>query len=277
MCLTHFIAALPEPLHSTYEIVEGLAAGAYAVVYRVRDRETQEEFALKVIEKEPMRVRAMLPQVKREIDIAEEVAGSAHIVQLLEVTETTYHFFLRFELCQSSLDDLVIRDGPMMEQDAFQWLRQACLGVQELHASGIIHRDLKPQNFLIDASGSLSICDFGFACRTNEGLAGITGTPEYSPPETGKFCNVTHTEKADVYCLGASLQHLLLGRVPQDPQDMPKGMSPAAQNLLEDMMNPDPKLRPTIDDLLQASQLSQTLFSQWFGQWHVLLQGASGY
>lgn len=275
MCLTRCIAALPEPLCSSYEIVETLGAGAYAVVYLVRDRETQEEFALKMIEKEPMRCRMMLPQVKSEIAIAHECSGSQHINNLLEASETSTHFFLRFELCSYNLEQYSNQHGPMPEEEAFQWLRQACLGVKELHASGIIHRDLKPGNFLVGDDGTLSICDFGFACRVRDSPTGIAGSPQYAPKEAWMPGKV-HTKKIDVYGLGASLQHLLLGRIPEGPEDMPKGASAATLELLEEMMSERPEDRPTVEELLRTPQLSTSVFTQWLSQWQVMLQGFSG-
>lgn len=275
MCLTRCIAALPEPLCSSYEIVETLGAGAYAVVYLVRDRETQEEFALKMIEKEPMRCRMMLPQVKSEIAIAQECSGSQHINNLLEASETSTHFFLRFELCSYNLEQYSNQHGPMPEEEAFQWLRQACLGVKELHASGIIHRDLKPGNFLVADDGTLSICDFGFACRVRDSPTGIAGSPQYAPKEAWMPGKV-HTKKIDVYGLGASLQHLLLGRIPEGPEDMPKGASAATLELLEEMMSERPEDRPTVEELLRTPQLSTSVFTQWLSQWQVMLQGFSG-
>jgi len=269
------LAALPEPLFSDYELAKVLGVGAYAVVYQVRHKKTQEDFALKVIEKEPMRVRMMLPQLIREVEIVGELSGTPHIVPLLEVTETFSHYFLRFELCNSSLEDVCNHKGPMTEEEAFRWLRQACLGVKELHANGVIHRDLKPSNFLVDTDGSLCICDFGFACEEKAGLTGMTGTPCYSSPETNTDGPV-HTKKVDIYGLGASLQHFLLGRCPEGPEDMPKGLSGATRDLLDEMLNPDPEDRPSIDELLETPQLGESLFTQWLGQWHVILQGFSG-
>jgi len=276
MSLTRLLASLPEPLFSDYELLKTLGVGAYAIVYQVRDKRTHEDFALKVIEKEPMRVRLMLPQLRAEVDIVGEHLGSPHICQLLEVTETPSHFFLRFELCRSSFEDVCKDMGAMTEEEAFRWLRQACLGVKELHASGIIHRDLKPSNFLVDAEGNLCICDFGFACRANDGLTGITGTPQYSSPETTGD-GLKHTTKVDIYGLGACLQHFLLGRFPEGPGDMPKGLSSETRDLLEEMLSPCPKDRPSIDELLQAPQLSRSLFTQWMNGWQIILQGVSGH
>jgi len=269
MSLTHLLKALPEPLFSTYNLERVLGVGAYAVVYQVRDKRTEEPFALKVVEKQPMSVRLMLPQLEREVALLEAVAGTPHIVNMLEVTQTATHTFMRFDLCKESLEDLSASRGPMQEQEAFRWLRQACLGVQALHSSGIIHRDLKPSNLLVDGEGALRICDFGWACFEEECLTGTCGTPEYSPPETRpNSVGELHTNKSDVFGLATCVQHLLLGRVPRGPRDLPKGLSFETYELLAECMDPDPEARPSIEELLRQPQLAENtitglLWSHW--------------
>lgn len=274
MSLTHLLAALPEPLFSTYDLTKVLGVGAYAVVYQVRNKSTLEDYALKVIEKKPMEIRLMMPQLRREVALAEEHAESPHIAQLLDVTETPTHYFLRFELCRTNLEDVSAAEGPMEEAEAFRWLRMACVGVQELHASGVIHRDLKPSNFLVDDEGTLRICDFGFACRESDCLKGVTGTPTYSPPETKHDGpGGIHTTKVDIYGLGASLQHFLLGRVPKGPLDLPKNMSEEAKELLIYMLHPNPAQRPTVEDVLESTMLrdvEEPILEQMWGQWNSL-------
>lgn len=281
MSLTHHLNVLPEPLFSDYNLHnKPLGVGAYAIVYRVTHKRTKGDFALKVIEKEPMRVRQLARQLQREVALMEELStGSPHVVQLLETTETATHFLLRFELCPSCLEDVSDNQGPMPEDQAFQWLRQACLGVKEIHAKGVIHRDLKPSNMLVDAEGALAICDFGAACRVTDALTGITGTPVYSPPETaGKNDCVWHTEKVDIYGLGASLQHLLLGRCPFGSEDFPKGLSDSTRELLEEMMSPDPEDRPSIDEVLNSPEIGGSLITQWLSQWQIIMtQGFVGH
>jgi serine/threonine protein kinase len=268
MSLTRLLSVLPEPLFSTYRIERVLGVGAYAVVYQVRDKCSEEAFALKVIEKEPMRIRLMLPQLAREASLLEAHSDTPHVVQLLETTMTTNHVFLRFPLCQESLEDLSKHHGSMSEEDAFRWLRQACLGVQGLHNTGVIHRDLKPSNFLVDSEGVLRICDFGWACMEEEALTGQCGTPEYSPPETAReFGGGVHTTKADIFGLARTLQHLLLGRVPQGRDDLPKGLSPDTRELLAELMEEDADARPTIDELLSRPQLAENIIEQIWNQW----------
>lgn len=269
MSLTRLLSALPEPLFSTYSIERVLGVGAYAVVYQIRDKYTSEAFALKVIEKEPLRIRLMLPQLAQEASLMEAHAGTPHIVELLETTMTRTHMFLRFNLCQESLEDLSNRHGPMCEEDAFRWIRQACEGIRALHASGVVHRDLKPSNFLVDREDVLHICDFGWACLEDEDMTGQCGTPDYSPPETKGQVHMRHTSKVDIYGLGASLQHLLLGRVPKGKKDLPAWISPATQELLGELMAPDPDSRPSIEELLSRPQLSENILEHIVNQWRL--------
>ena len=42
-------------------------------------------------------------------------------------------------------------------------IRQLCTAIGYLHESSVLYRDVKPENILIDAGGSLKLCDFGFA------------------------------------------------------------------------------------------------------------------
>jgi serine/threonine protein kinase len=197
----------------------------------------------------------MMPQLDREVVLLDAFSSSPHIIELLEVLHTSTHVFLRFELCDESVEDALDETGPLPEEEAFGWFRQCCLGVQALHANCVIHRDLKPSNLLIDRTGAIRICDFGWACTEADQLSGSCGTPQYSPPECTQTSYV-HTTKVDIYGLGTCLQHMLLGRVPNGPEDLPKGLSEGTSELLHELLNPDPDQRPSIEDVLLRSELT---------------------
>lgn len=275
--LTSLLTALPKELASTYDLVKLLAVGAYALVYQIQHKTTQKKFALKVIEKRPMEIRLLLPQLLREVETLQECSSMPHIVRLYESVETSTHIFLRFELCKTSLEDLCNKKGPLEEEDALMWLHQACLALQELHENGIIHRDVKPSNLLVDKHGKLRLCDFGFVCREQDGLSGIAGSPNYSAPEASFQNTPAHTCKVDIYSLGGSLQHLLLGRAPKGPEDVPEGLTFGTRELLTEMMEADPDDRPTIEELLETPQLGgqKNIFAQWYQGWQSLIGGTS--
>jgi serine/threonine protein kinase len=273
--LTSPLNALPEPLSSEYELQNLLGTGAYALVYQVRNRSTGKDFALKVVEKPPLAARALLPQLQREIEQLRAFANTPNVVQLCEVVDTINCVFLLFELCERSLDELVLEEGALDEEDALQWFRQALLGVRELHAVGTVHRDIKPSNMLIDSEGVLRICDFGWACREDEALTGMSGTPQYAPPEMLQMVGPPHTVKVDVYSLGACLQHLLLGRMPNAANDLPVGISPEITELLAELMHNDPESRPSVEELLDRPALQLGTFAQlwWRGLEFITMLG----
>jgi serine/threonine-protein kinase len=87
-----------------------------------------------------------------------------------------------------------------------------------LHAQGYVHRDVKPDNILLGPDGSAKLADLGLAKRlsgdvelttTNQGV----GTPHYMPYEQAVNGDLVDG-RSDLFALGATLYHLLTGRVP---------------------------------------------------------------
>ena len=88
----------------------------------------------------------------------------------------------------------------------------------EAHAHNIIHRDIKPENIMVTKQGRIKLADLGLAKNTEDSysstMAGAAiGTPNYISPE-----QVRNSQEADlrcdIYSLGATLYHMLTGKVP---------------------------------------------------------------
>lgn len=64
-------------------------------------------------------------------------------------------------------------------------IKQVIEAVQYLHKNGIVHRDLKPENIIIDESGMIKICDFGWAnmIKITPDMFILCGTLDYVCPE----------------------------------------------------------------------------------------------
>ncbi|MDB4943992.1 MAG: ATPase/protein kinase family protein [Labilithrix sp.] len=148
--------------------------------------------------------------------------------------------------------------------------RQLGLGLMAIHTAGKLHRDVKPPNVLVASDGRVVLLDFGvaadFADRGTHGIDdSLSGTPAYMAPEQASFTRATPA--TDWYAVGVVLYEALTGRLPfdgsppsilfakQQGQPLPpsayvEGVSEDLAKLAMDLMVPDPRKRPTGEQVL---------------------------
>jgi serine/threonine-protein kinase len=117
-----------------------------------------------------------------------------------------------------TLEDEMIELGrPLEWEPVVRWSITLCDVLGYLHAQRppIIYRDLKPANVMLTPNGELKLIDFGIARRLLPARMRDTaqlGTDGYAPLE--QYASQSES-RSDLYALGASLYHLLTGRVPE--------------------------------------------------------------
>ncbi len=153
---------------------------------------------------------------------------------------------------------------------------QLALAIKHVHDRKIIHRDIKTENiFLSSHKRIVKLGDFGIAKvleNTLQQARTSIGTPYYLSPEIcqGKLYNF----KSDMWSLGVVLYELCALRCPFAAANMkglmlciskgsyspiPASFSPELRKLIADMLNLNPKLRPSINDLLRRPILQQRI------------------
>jgi serine/threonine-protein kinase len=204
--------------YADYEVLDPIARGSFAAVYRVRTPRLAVPAALK-LSLRPVDDTATARRAIREIRILEAM-HNPHAVRIYEGgMQPDGHVFLLLEYLEGQqLDQWHDFDDPLPVDTTLDLVRQACIGIAEAHAEGIVHRDLKPQNLWIQRNGRLKVLDFGLA-RAWEGTGAaamnattqrmLVGTPHYAQPEqidTGRL-----HPAADVYTLATLIYELLTG------------------------------------------------------------------
>jgi NIMA (never in mitosis gene a)-related kinase len=152
---------------------------------------------------------------------------------------------------------------PLSEDEVLRLLTQALLALKHIHDKHILHRDLKPGNFFLSSSGALKMGDFGLAKVLHGTMAFARtriGTPVYSSPE---FCQgQPYAWPSDIWAMGCILYELCALKLAFDPgqQRSPAPQVPArysdfVRGLCAEMLNKDPKRRPTAENILQRPMI----------------------
>ncbi|KAL3696575.1 hypothetical protein R1sor_010651 [Riccia sorocarpa] len=147
-----------------YEKVEKIGEGTYGVVYKARDRITNETIALKKIRLE-QEDEGVPSTAIREISLLKEMQHG-NIVRLQDVVHSEKRLYLVFEYLDLDLKKHMdtcpelASDPRLIKTYLYQILR----GIAYCHSHRVLHRDLKPQNLLIDRrTNALKLADFGLA------------------------------------------------------------------------------------------------------------------
>jgi len=190
-----------------------IGAGSFGTVFQVRNKQTLQPFACKVVQRHFLEIRGMQSQIKAEIQLSHCASASKHVVKLFgEAEEAGCIFFLQ-ELCLfGTLEHEVLAqpNGRIAEARAVSCARDMLQGLSDLHAIGIIHRDIKLENLLVTTGGTLKITDFGWAASVGERPKGLAGSFATMSPEV--LSEEEHTTGVDLWSAGAVIFHIVMGR-----------------------------------------------------------------
>ena len=212
-----------------------------------------------------------------------------NITKLLEHFESEKYYLIIMEYINGgNLFSFVKKRRKLSEKTAKFLFRQIIKGIKYIHSKNIVHRDIKLENILIDVNNNIKICDFGIGKildNKNKKLHDQCGTPMYMAPEI----LLSTKEKGydafpvDLWSAGIALYIMLSGTLPfsinnddissiQNEEkknnfalqyaiinNQPKNVdniSNEAKNLLNGLLNKNPKKRFTCDEVLNHPWLN---------------------
>ena len=195
-----------------YEVLSQIGTGGTGIVYKVRDLETSEIVALKVLKPEIASDPDVQENFKREMCLARKITHK-NVCRIHEFNRLNGTAYTSMELVEGeSLLSRLYRAGSLPLSEALDIARQICAGLREAHAQGIVHRDLKPANIMVDRNGTVKIMDFGIARmvqRDGPMTGTIVGTPSYMAPEQAELKPVS--PRTDIYAVGLLLYEMVTG------------------------------------------------------------------
>jgi serine/threonine-protein kinase len=241
-------------LNDMFEIVQPIAADEAGEVYEARNIQTKDPVAIRVVRAELARGETILEQLRKEarilVHLHHDAIARYHVVS----TDTELGVpFLAMELVKGpSLGDRM-EAGPLDPALLASLQQHLAEGLEKAHRAGVIHRHLAPDRIVLPDGrvDRAKIIDFGVV-----GGAQLAGSHDFVSPEQLGLYGGEVTSRSDIYSLGLVLAACALGRAldmggaeaeaVEKRRSVPDlaAIDPPLRNLLEAMLQPDPRDRP---------------------------------
>ncbi len=236
-----------------YRVLDEIGRGGMGIVYRGTHEGLRRSVALKVLIAGEDASPTAIERFRREAEAVARIGHHPHIVPIYDFGQQGNLHYVAMQLIDGRSLDRLVEDGEVAPRRAAVLARKVALGLAFAHEHGIFHRDIKPANVLVGADGEPKITDFGLAKDIESG-GGLTrsgvlmGSPPYMPPEQalGEFDRVD--ARSDVYALGATLYHLLVGEPPFDGD----AMVAVIRQVLSDPPRPPRRRNPAVERDLES-------------------------
>jgi len=253
------VLAAPSPLESQpfgdYRLEGLLGEGGSSIVYRGVYVPNGSPVAVKVLDPVQALRRDFLERFQREARILIELEHENIVLGYELGCEGGYHYFSMDAVDGVTVLDVIDRRGALGNQEALSIALQVARALKTMHACGYLHRDIKPGNIMVERSGFARLIDLGLVRSLKPGGAGApageasgghlsgdevseeeasegqlsgdevseseamtVGTVAYVSPEQARG-RADLDPRSDIYSLGVTLYHMVVGEVPFSGED----------------------------------------------------------
>ncbi len=249
----------------SYKLGKKLGEGMFSTVKAGTHSLTNEQVAIKILEKAKISQVEDKERMNREIAIMKRI-NHYNIAKLYQVVDTKLIIYLIQEYIQGKdLLEYINKKGKLNEIEACKLFHQMISGLDYLHQCGIAHRDFKPENIILTNNNQIiKIIDFGLGNTYAKGqlLKTGCGSPCYVPPEMIKEERYDGS-LSDIWSAGIILYYMLCGNLPFFDDDnqilyekilsgkyaTPEHLSEDAKDILMKIIEIDPKKRLNFDGI----------------------------
>lgn len=146
-----FLLELAPSLPKHYELGEVLGEGAFSSVYRAKNTKTDQDVAIKVINKLNLSQK-QLANISNEIHVMNTLTNAGphpNILRLIEAFDTDLNCYIVLELCDGGeIFNKIIEYTYFSELLSRHVFYQLLDAIRYMHENHIVHRDIKPENLL---------------------------------------------------------------------------------------------------------------------------------
>ena len=270
-----------EDVFKRFEKKEKLGFGSFSTIYKVVEKNTKKEYALKIYDVNKEGKDYLIECIKREIEITNK-CKCENVIKIYEVIKTNNAYILILELCDIDFEKY-LKDNN--EKRNIYFIRKQFIGLNKalkiLYEKNVMHRDIKPSNLFLKFENDeciIKLADFGISRYYNNpnteflkhsfidnlydnNNSSEMGTPLFMAPEI--LNNEFYNYKIDLYSLGVTLYYLIFDEYPYNGKN--------EVNLLKDIFSGKilkktglESLDDLIEKLLKASPDERISFEDYF-------------
>ena len=209
-----------------YRLKEKIGSGGMGDVYLAEHRLMKRPCAIKVIRPDKAGDPRAVARFEREVKATSRLNhwNSISIFDYGRTSDGTFFYVMEY-VTGLSLQQLVLRKGPLAPARAVYLLKQICNALIEAHSMQLVHRDIKPGNIMVTELGGafdvIKLLDFGLAKPVMDTVnsedseltvaGSLTGSPHYMSPEQA-MGDVQVDPRSDIYAVGGVAFFMVTGR-----------------------------------------------------------------
>jgi serine/threonine-protein kinase len=202
-----------------YQILSKIGKGSMGIVYKAKQSSVDRIVAVKILLDSLAKNKEFIKRFEREAKIAAKLSHN-NVVNAIDAGQVDGHHYFVMEYVEGATIKDELEQGKVFDEKvAIRVMLAVADALKHAHQRGLIHRDIKPENIILCRDGNVKLADLGLARLTADekwamAEAGMAiGTPYYISPEQVRG-QVDVDIRADIYSLGATLYHMVTGKVP---------------------------------------------------------------
>lgn len=200
-----------------FQLVNCIASGTYSQIWEVREKDSPETHAMKLLLKEARQDPEQLKAFKHEATVARSFDHPLFLKVHKTVIKKKQAYFTMDYFRAPNVKVLIQSDPTIVQVRLAKLVESVCSALGHMHEKGWVHKDVKPDNILFSKGSDLRLIDFSLSTRIVAGLgklfAGkvdlIQGTRTYIAPETLRKQHAV--PQTDMYSFGVTLFEVLTG------------------------------------------------------------------
>ncbi|XP_030078201.1 cyclin-dependent kinase 11B isoform X13 [Microcaecilia unicolor] len=240
-----------------FHCLNRIEEGTYGVVYRARDKKTEEIVALKRLKMEKEKEGFPITSLREINTILKAQHPNIVTVREIVVGSNMDKIYIVMNYVEHDLKSLMeTMKQPFLPGEVKTLMIQLLRGVKHLHDNWILHRDLKTSNLLLSHAGILKVGDFGLAREYGSPLKPYTPvvvTLWYRAPELLMGAK-EYSTAIDMWSVGCIFGELLT----QKPLFPGKSEIDQINKVFKDLGSPSEKIWPGYNELPAVKKMTFT-------------------